>query len=372
MPTVRAAMAPAAAAFYGDPDGRARRRRRRHRHQRQDDDRVPGSGAARGRRAPDRAARDGQERRRRRASARCERTTPEAIDLQRTFRGDARRRRRGLRDGGLLARARAAPRRRDPLRRRDLHQPDPGSPRLPRDDGGLLRGQAAAVHDAEPRVAGDQRRRPVRGAAGGRARATPVTFALRPPTPTTGPATSRPTSPARASPSTRPTGESELSSPLRGRFNVYNVLGALAAARALGVPADTAVAAIATAGQVPGPLRDRRRGPAVRGPGRLRAHAGLARERAAGGPRAGRRAAARGVRLRRRPRPRQAPADGRDRHAAGRSRDRHLRQPALRGSRGDHRRDPRRRRARTSRWRGRPPRGDRARRSPAPGPATSS
>ena len=36
-----------------------------------------------------------------------ERTTPEAIDLQRTFRRDARRRRSCLRDGGLLARARA-------------------------------------------------------------------------------------------------------------------------------------------------------------------------------------------------------------------------------------------------------------------------
>ena len=37
-----------------------------------------------------------------------------------------------------------------------------------------------------------------------------------------------------------PDGEIALSSPLPGRFNVYNVLGALAAARALGVPIDTA------------------------------------------------------------------------------------------------------------------------------------
>jgi UDP-N-acetylmuramoyl-L-alanyl-D-glutamate--2,6-diaminopimelate ligase len=49
-----------------------------------------------------------------------------------------------------------------------------------------------------------------------------------------------------------PEGEIELSSPLRGRFNVYNVLGALAAARTLGVPLDKAAAAIETAGQVPG------------------------------------------------------------------------------------------------------------------------
>jgi UDP-N-acetylmuramoyl-L-alanyl-D-glutamate--2,6-diaminopimelate ligase len=49
-----------------------------------------------------------------------------------------------------------------------------------------------------------------------------------------------------------PEGPVELSSPLRGRFNVYNVLGALAAARALGVPLGTAAEAIRTAGQVPG------------------------------------------------------------------------------------------------------------------------
>jgi len=44
----------------------------------------------------------------------------------------------------------------------------------------------------------------------------------------------------------------ELATPLRGRFNVYNVLGALAAVRALGVPMETAAAAIELAGQVPG------------------------------------------------------------------------------------------------------------------------
>ncbi len=49
-----------------------------------------------------------------------------------------------------------------------------------------------------------------------------------------------------------PDGELELSSPLRGRFNIYNVLAAFAAARELGVPAQTAQRAIQTAGQVPG------------------------------------------------------------------------------------------------------------------------
>jgi len=49
-----------------------------------------------------------------------------------------------------------------------------------------------------------------------------------------------------------PDGELELRSPLTGHFNVYNVLGALAAVRALGVAPETCARAIATAGQVPG------------------------------------------------------------------------------------------------------------------------
>ncbi len=49
-----------------------------------------------------------------------------------------------------------------------------------------------------------------------------------------------------------PDGATELRTPLRGRFNVYNVLGALAAARAMDVPLETAAAALETARQVPG------------------------------------------------------------------------------------------------------------------------
>jgi UDP-N-acetylmuramoyl-L-alanyl-D-glutamate--2,6-diaminopimelate ligase len=49
-----------------------------------------------------------------------------------------------------------------------------------------------------------------------------------------------------------PDGAVGLSSPLPGRFNVYNVLGALAAVRALGVPLDVAAGAIENAGHVPG------------------------------------------------------------------------------------------------------------------------
>jgi UDP-N-acetylmuramoyl-L-alanyl-D-glutamate--2,6-diaminopimelate ligase len=49
-----------------------------------------------------------------------------------------------------------------------------------------------------------------------------------------------------------PGGRLTLTSPLRGTFNVYNVLGAFATACALGVRDDTAAQAIQTAGQVPG------------------------------------------------------------------------------------------------------------------------
>ena len=58
------------------------------------------------------------------------------------------------------------------LRRGDLHQPQPGPSRLPSDDGGLLPGQAPAVHAGGGRAPTQrrQRRRRLRTAAGGRAR----------------------------------------------------------------------------------------------------------------------------------------------------------------------------------------------------------
>jgi UDP-N-acetylmuramoyl-L-alanyl-D-glutamate--2,6-diaminopimelate ligase len=49
-----------------------------------------------------------------------------------------------------------------------------------------------------------------------------------------------------------PEGEIEVRTPLRGRFNVYNALGALAAACTLDVSLATAVAALERAGMVPG------------------------------------------------------------------------------------------------------------------------
>ena len=82
-----------------------------------------------------------------------ERTTPEAIDLQADL--------RAMLDGGdracamevsshALELGRTAG---DPLRRRDLHEPHPGPPRLPPHDGGLLPGQAPAVRAAPGRSA---------------------------------------------------------------------------------------------------------------------------------------------------------------------------------------------------------------------------
>jgi UDP-N-acetylmuramoyl-L-alanyl-D-glutamate--2,6-diaminopimelate ligase len=49
-----------------------------------------------------------------------------------------------------------------------------------------------------------------------------------------------------------PEGEFELTTPLRGRFNIYNLLGAFAAGRALAVGAETALQALASARLVPG------------------------------------------------------------------------------------------------------------------------
>ena len=81
-----------------------------------------------------------------------------------------------------------APRRRDPLGGRRVHEPHPGPPRLPPDDGGLLPRQAPALRGRSGRARG-QRRRPLRRAAGGglpgrdhvrRRASTPTTAAERP------------------------------------------------------------------------------------------------------------------------------------------------------------------------------------------------
>ena len=129
--------------------------------------------------------------------------------------------------------------------------------------------------------------------------------------------------------------------PLPGRFNVSNALAAWAAARALGAPADGLAASLAAAATAPGRFQPVDAGQPfgvvvdyAHKPDALEQVLLAARELASGRLI---------VRLRRGrgPRPRQAAADGRDRRAAGRRRADHLRQPALGGARGDHRRDRR-------------------------------
>ena len=96
-----------------------------------------------------------------------------------------------------------------------------------------------------------------------------------------------------------------------GHFNVANALGALAAADALGVDLGDGRRGAGRAARVPGRFEPIDEGQAFARPGRLRPHARLARERAAGGAAADRGPADLGLRRRRRPRPRQAAADGR-------------------------------------------------------------
>ena len=143
----RLALAALAAAFFGQPE-RAARAGRHHRHERQDDDLVPagldlrsGRDAVRPHRHGRLSASAGRERE-------APRTTPEAPELQRMLREMVDRRLRRLRHGGVVARAGAAPRRLPALPRRDLHQPDPRSSRLPPRHGGLLPRQAAVVRAA--------------------------------------------------------------------------------------------------------------------------------------------------------------------------------------------------------------------------------
>jgi UDP-N-acetylmuramoyl-L-alanyl-D-glutamate--2,6-diaminopimelate ligase len=80
----------------------------------------------------------------------------------------------------------------------------------------------------------------------------PITFAIDRPADYRAHAVQTALTGSRFTMTTPDDGEIELRSPLRGRFNVYNVLGALAAARALGTPIEAAASAIETAGQVPG------------------------------------------------------------------------------------------------------------------------
>ena len=89
-----------------------------------------------------------------------------------------------------------------------------------------------------------------------------------------------------------------------------------------------------------GPHGEGRGRAGLHGARRLRPHRRRAQEPARDRARPGPAPRDHGVRLRRRPRPHQAPADGRRGRAALGRRDPHLRQPAQRAARGDPRRDP--------------------------------
>ena len=138
-PDVRAAMAPAAAAFYSDPTATLQTVGVTGTNGKtttaflvrallEADDRQTGL------RGTVKSIVGGVERE-------VPRATPEVIDPQRTSRemldhGDR------VRVGGVLARSRAAAGRRDPFRGRDLHQPEVGPPRL--------RSEMEAYFDAKP------------------------------------------------------------------------------------------------------------------------------------------------------------------------------------------------------------------------------
>ncbi|TQF07239.1 hypothetical protein E6W39_09660 [Kitasatospora acidiphila] len=164
---------------------------------------------------------------------------------------DARRRRGGRRDGGLLARAGPAPGRRNRLRRRHLHQPDARTPRLPRHHRAVLLRQVAALHPRTlPRRAGLRRRR-VGERLAAQTTVPTIGFGL------SERAQARITE-VRADRRgirlrlTGPDGPVDLSAPLIGECNATNVAAAYLAARALGVPQETAVAGIAHCGGIPG------------------------------------------------------------------------------------------------------------------------
>ena len=107
------------------------------------------------------------------------RTTPEAPALHALLAVDGRRRRVRGGHGGVQPRARARPGRRDPLRRRRLHQPRPRPPGLPRRPRGLLPGQGAALRRARRgRAWSPSTTRPAAGSPTGPAAPRPVTVSI--------------------------------------------------------------------------------------------------------------------------------------------------------------------------------------------------
>ena len=136
-----------------------------------------------------------------------------------------------------------------------------------------------------------------------------------------------------------PEGEIEVRIPLPGDFNVSNALAALSVARALGLDLAAATAALASVEQVPGRFESIDEGQPFAVVVDY-AHTPDSLENVLGGrPADHLRPPDLGLRRRWRPRPREAAADGPGGRGALRRRRGHLRQPALRGAGGDHRAD---------------------------------
>jgi UDP-N-acetylmuramoyl-L-alanyl-D-glutamate--2,6-diaminopimelate ligase len=248
VPSVRAAMAPAAAAFYGDPTARLE---------------TVGVTGTNGKTTTAFLTRSLLEADGRRtgllgtvtsivggAERDVERTTPEAIDLQRTF--------REMLDGGDVACSMEVSSHALDLHRADaIHFAVAIFTNLTQDHLDF-HGTMEEYFQAKRRLFVDARPRhsivnvdDVYGARLADELPAAVTFGVE------RDATYRASDLATGLDGSRftvhgPDGAIELSSPLPGRFNVYNVLGALAAVRALGVSLEVAARAIKTAGHVPG------------------------------------------------------------------------------------------------------------------------
>ncbi|HLY49281.1 MAG TPA: UDP-N-acetylmuramoyl-L-alanyl-D-glutamate--2,6-diaminopimelate ligase [Solirubrobacteraceae bacterium] len=179
-----------------------------------------------------------------------ERTTPEAIDLQRTF--------REMRDGGDVACAMEVSSHALALRRADaIHFAVAIFTNLTQDHldfhptmEDYFQAKRRLFTDAAPAHAVINRDDPY-GARLAAELASATTFGL------SQNATYRAAEVETGLHGSRftivgPDGSTEMNSPLRGRFNVYNVVGAFAAVRALGVEAEVAAKALAEAELVPG------------------------------------------------------------------------------------------------------------------------
>ena len=230
---------------------------------------------------------------------------------------DARRRRPELRDRGVVARLRARPPRRHPFLGSRVHQPEPGPPRLPRHDGASTtsRSVGCSSRPGRPRVnVGDPcgpapRRRAAR--PGHAARDLRLRRRRRP-----APRGARADSRGRAVPGRRNRCDDQppwslqrgerargdrRCAPPRARRRCRHTRGRVAARRSR-------------------PVRSRRRGPALRRDRRLCPHPRGSRERSQERARPRRGTGGLRVRLRRRPRPWQAPVDGPRRQRARRPR----------------------------------------------------